>query len=120
MTMDIKFKWLDGDALQIIEPILESRGWASMNDKTCRALCAFDGTKLVGFHVFQLYPHAEPMWLDRAYRGTGIAEDMADKMMEFLSQVGVRGFMVIADNPAVQRLCESHGMKKVNAPVYAL
>ena len=114
------YKWIEGDDLKALEPILESRGWTSLNNKTCRALCAYDGEHLAGFLVLQLFPHCEPLWVSKDYRGTGVAEDLADKMMEFMSKIQARGFMVIADNPAAAALCERHGMRKVESAVYIM
>ena len=116
----ITYRWVEGEELRLIEPVLKARGWASMNGKTCRALCAFENGALVGFHVLQLFPHAEPIWVDKAHRGSGIAEDLADKMMEFLAEMNTRGFMVVADSPAAVQLCEKHGMRKVSSPVYVM
>src|SRR5688572_5760510 len=120
MNKTIRYEWLEGNQTQIVEPILAERGWTSLNNRTCRVLCAYSGTRLIGFHVLQLFPHAEPLWVARDQRGTGLAETLVDKMMEFLAEVQVRGFMVVADTPATVKLCERHGMKRVDSPVYIL
>lgn len=118
---NITYKWIFGSELESLEPILAERGWSSLNDKTARALVALDSSNtLIGFHVLQLFPHAEPLWVRKDMRGSGLAEELADRMMEFLAQVGARGFMVVADSPAAIQLCEKHGMRKVNSPVYLL
>ena len=91
-----------------------------MNGKTCRARAAFANGKLVGFSVVQLFPFAGPLWVDKAYRGTGIAEDLADQTVEWMAEMNARGFIVIADNPTSVQFCEKHGMKKIASPVYIM
>lgn len=117
---DINFRWLDGDDLKTLAPIIEERGWMPLNLNTSRALCAFDNRTghLVGFVALQLVPHTEPLWVSKMYRGTGLAENLADRIVEFLRATNARGFMVVADDPASVRLCEAVGMKRVESPVY--
>lgn len=116
----ITYKWIDGDELLALEPIMEKRGWTSLNNRTARAFCAYDGDKLVGFHVLQMFPHCEPLYVDPAYRGSGIADHLAEGMLTFMREVSARGFMVIADSPAAEALCRHYGMRKVDSPVYLM
>lgn len=118
-----KYRWIDGPTAadadwNRIEDILAARGWSSLNRPTSRILVAEVDGELAGFHVFQLYPHAEPQWVRPRYRGTEISATLADKMLEFLTDIKVRGFMVVADSPFAIALCESRGMTKVESPVY--
>lgn len=121
---EVTYRWVDGpDATDQdwdrIDRILEARGWASLNRPTTRILIAEDDKgELAGLIVLQLFPHAEPLWVRPSMRGSGIAETLADKMMDFLREIKVRGFIVMADNPLAAKLCEEHGMVKVESPVY--
>jgi GNAT superfamily N-acetyltransferase len=115
------FKWLDGDELDQLEPILAEKGWPSLNHNTSRALAVYDKTDgLVAWYVFQLFPHCEPMYVEPEWRGSGVAEELVDVMHKFLSSVKCRGVMIVADNPAVARMAEAHGMKKIESPVYLM
>lgn len=115
----ITFKWLEGqEACDWLNDVLKARGWAELNPHTARALCAYKDERIVGFHIIQLYPHAEPLYVDPEYRGTGLAEDLADRMYEFLKEVRTRGYMVVCESPFAEKLCEARGMKKVTYPVY--
>lgn len=116
----IEYRWVEGDELIILEPIIEAHGWTSLNGKTCRALCAFKGAELVGFHVFQLFTFVGPLWLDRSMRGSGVAEDLVDGMVGFMKSVEARGYLVIADNPHAARMCEANGMRRIESPVYLM
>lgn len=115
----ITYRWLTGpEACEWLNDTILARGWAELNPNTAMALCAFDGPKIVGFYVIQLFPHAEPMFVAPEFRGTGLADELADQMQKYLQEVRVRGCMIVADNPVVARMCEKRGMKRVTSPVY--
>ncbi|MGH7182114.1 MAG: GNAT family N-acetyltransferase [Nitrospiraceae bacterium] len=117
---DITYAWLDGDALDQLEPILESRGWTTLNKPSSRAIGAFDGDNLIGFIVLQMVPHTEPLYVNPDYRGSGVAESLAILMRTFMVEIGSRCFMVTADTPEAVKLCEAHGMKRIDSPVYLM
>lgn len=116
----IEYRWVEGDELIILEPILAEHGWNSLNGVTCRALCAFEGPNLIGFHVFQLFTFVGPLWLEPSHRGSGIAEDLIDSMADFMRSIKSRGYLVIADNPHAAKACEANGMRRVTSPVYLM
>lgn len=123
-TVDnVGYRWLDGPSASQeewdkIDDILAARGWSSLNRPTTRILIAEVDGELAGFHVFQLYPHAEPQWVRPRFRGTEISTTLADKMLEFMMDIKVRGFMVIADSEFAVALCEQRGMVRLESPVY--
>ena len=112
-------KWLSGEDLEVINPIIEERGWTPP-PKSALVLACFDEQGLAGFHVLRLVPHAEPLWVRKDLRGTGLATELAAEMHNFLVETGTHGFMVIADDPAAAQLCERFGMVKVTSPVYRI
>lgn len=114
--VEIEYRWIDGDELVILEPVLEKMGAASLNHKTARALCAFQGAEMVGFFVMQLFPHVEPLWVRPQSRGMGVAQSLASQMANYMSHS--RGFICIADNPFSEKMCQDFGMKLVTSPVY--
>jgi hypothetical protein len=121
---DPTYRWVDGptatdEEWDKIEGILASRGWMSLNRPTTRILVADDADgSLLGFICLQMVPHTEPLFVRPSQRGTGLAETLADKMLEFMLSIQARGWMVVADNPIAAELCESRGMVKVESPVY--
>jgi len=119
-TLDnVTLKWLDGDELDQLEPILAEKGWASLNKATSRALAAFDQEgKLIGWEVFQLYPYLGPAYVEKTWRGSGLYEKLADELHEFLLGVQCRGAIMIAETIFAEKLAEKHGMRKVELPVY--
>ena len=117
---DITYRMLTGDELSILDPTMRRRGWSPLNFPTSCAWCAFDGDRIVGFIVLQLFPHPEPIHVEPDYRATGIAETLADKMLAFMREIHIRGFMVVADSDFAAKLCEDRGMERIQAPVYIM
>lgn len=118
-SLDITYEWLDGDRLAILDPIFFANNWTPLNHLTSRALVArTESGTIAGFHVIQLFPHAEPLWVSPEFRNHGVADFLIDCVVAFLNSVNARGFMVIADTPSVAKRCESIGMRRVDSPVY--
>lgn len=115
----IEYRWIDGaEAVEWLNPVLEHRGWVLLNESTARAMCAFKDGRIIGFVVLQMFPHAEPLYVDPQFRGQGIAEELSERICSFMREVRARGWMVIADSPFAEKLCEAQGMKRVEKPVY--
>jgi Acetyltransferase (GNAT) domain len=126
---DVRFEWLDGPDSQgprpatreewdHIDEILAARGWMSLNRQMTRVLVAKREDTIVGFHVLQLIPHTEPLYVDPGERGTELAANLADGMVKYLTDVKARGWMVLAGNPHTEKLCKERGMVKVANAVY--
>lgn len=122
----MNYRWVNGwEASEAewdrIDRILASRGWMSLSREFSRVrIVEDDEGKLVGFYVLQAIPHAEPMWVDKKYWGSGVADALADDMLEYLTEAKARGWVIIADNPVARKMCEERGMKKVESPVYVM
>jgi hypothetical protein len=121
---DLRYRWVDGPTCDDadwdrIEIILASRGWMSLNRPTSRILVAeTEDGKLASFLVLQMIPHTEPLWVAPEFRASGLAEQMVDAMVKFLNDVKIRGYLATAESPFAAKLCEEHGMKKLEHPVY--
>ncbi len=117
----MEFKWIYGEEmLAMLQPVIEHQGWTPLNPYTARALVAMEEGILCGFSVIQLFPHAEPMWVETDLRGSGLAEELATRMKKYLDDTQTRGYMVIADSPFAVKLCEERGMKRLTSPVYMM
>lgn len=119
----VTYRWLgNAELVEWVNPVCELRGWSQLNvnesQPTCRVLGAFDGVEFIGFLAFQLFPVVGPQWVDSEHRDGTISRELAVRMHEFLTEVNARGYMVVADSPVTSRLCERHGMKKLESPVY--
>lgn len=123
MSAEVTYRWVDGRTATKqewdgVDKILESRGWMSLNRETTRILIAEDEKELAGFNCLQLIPHLGPMYVARKYRGTPVANMLADKMSNFMYDNEARGFLVIAEHPIVAKMCEERGLIRVSFPVF--
>lgn len=124
--MEVSYRWVDGvsctdEEWAKIDALLELRGWMSLNRNTSRILLAEnEAEELLGFHVFQMMPYAGPLYVIPSARGTGIADTLVVKLLEFLAAAEVRGFIAIAQSKHAERVCVEIGMTPVEAPVYVL
>lgn len=120
----VSYRWLDGPTAtdaewDRIDDLLSARGWMSLSRETTRILVAEDAEgNLKGFFTLQLTPQCGPMYVAPSARATGLADALADKMLDYLIDAKARGWFIVADNPHVPSMCESRGMKKLTSPVY--
>lgn len=102
-----------------IEAILAERRWMSLNRETTPAVVLAERNgMIVGFFVLQMIPHTEPMYVAPDERGSEVAGTLADLMLEFLQRSDARGWMLVAENSFVERMCRQRGMIRVESPVY--
>jgi GNAT superfamily N-acetyltransferase len=129
MADDVTYEWVDGpdsggphpatrEEWEAIDARLVESGWMSLNRTLTRVLLAKRDREIVGFHVMQLLPHAEPLYVAPTERGTKLASELADRMVEFLKASNARGWMVLAGNAHTEKLCRERGMKKIASSVY--
>lgn len=121
----MEFRWLTNDEIEtLVNPKCSELGWVPLNindlQPTCRVLGAFDGESLVGWIVLQLHPLLGPLYVRPDFRNGVLSSDLAERMHEFVREVGVRGVLAICESPVSERLAERHGMSRVKEPVYAL
>jgi GNAT superfamily N-acetyltransferase len=124
MSGEVTYRWIEGaDASREdwdrIEEIGAARGWMQLTrETTLRVRLAECDGEIIGYVPVQLVPHLEPLYVDKAFRGTGVAEQLADDMCEWLQEIQARGWMAVAEHPAAKRLCEREGAHRVESPVY--
>lgn len=116
-------RWIDGvsasqEEWDRIDKFLESRGWMSLNRETSRIWLAEEEGEIVGFFVLQWTPQAGPMYVVPSKRGSGLANELADDMLNYLIGAKARGWFIVADSPHVPAMCEARGMHKIPVPVY--
>jgi hypothetical protein len=123
---DVNYRWLDGISASTeewdrVESLLATRGWASINRRTSRILFAENAKgELLGFEIFQMVPYVGPLWVRPSERGSGLAEDLSDRMLDFMTEIQARGWLVTAESPYAEKLCVDRGMTKVVTPVYVM
>lgn len=122
----IVYDWLTDDQIEeLVNPALALRGMALLNinplQPTCRVLGAWNDGRFITFLAFHLYPVLGPLVkTDALYRDNGeVSRELTTRMHAFLDACDARGYLVVADSPITSRLCERHGMVKIESPIYA-
>lgn len=111
--------WLGGDELDILDPFIKARNWQPLNKALTRVRVAFDEqNRVVGFYCVKLLPHPEPIFVDPEWRGTGLAEDLAQDVHKALADTPAGGVWFTAENPVSAQMAERHGLVQVKYPVY--
>lgn len=82
-------------------------------------LVARDGDRIVGVVGLQTLACASPLWVAPEYRGNGIAEALAKRVVEIVGPTGMQG-MVITSNPFVEKLLFSVGMIPLAGAVWRM
>ncbi len=121
----LKFEWVDGakasdEVWMEIDGMLVARGWMALNRATSRLLLARLDGRIIGFHVFQLVPYVGPLFVEANYRGTGIADALADFMLAFLDESHARGWITSVESSHAEKMCKERGMTKIEQPFYAM
>jgi predicted GNAT family N-acyltransferase len=122
MSLDVTFKWINGweaddSVWEKIQTMISAHGWPILNRSTARVLAAFSGS-LIAISTVQLMPMVGPLIVEKAYRGTGIAEELADQTQKFLREADARGWVVVADSAHSEKLCRERGMEQLASPMY--
>jgi len=114
----IEFRWIEGEALKVLESSLTANGWTVLNPALARALVAYDGEKIAGYACFSCIPHINALFLSVEYRGKGLAEAMTDQLVQFLYEVNAPEAFIVASSPHAEQLALKYGMERVTHPVY--
>lgn len=113
----MQYKWLSGDQLTELWPIFIMQGW-TIPPATSLTYAAYDDRGVAGFHVLQMVPHPEPIWIRPDKVGTGLSGELASEMAKFLEATHTERYVVIANTPEAEKLCVRLGMTKVTGVAY--
>jgi GNAT superfamily N-acetyltransferase len=117
-SSEITFRWLEPSELSRVDPIIDANGWMQLNANVCRVMVAEENGHILGMNVFQLVSHVGPLWVRPDKRGDGIAEELSRRMYDYMVEIQCRGYVVIAESAHAVKLCEAHGLTRVEHPVY--
>ncbi len=119
----ISYRWISGpectdEEWAALDAIVAAQGWMVWNKETTMVRVAEADGEIVAFYPVQLIPHAEPLYVKEEFRGNGVANHLADDVVEWLEQIEARGWLAIADNPIAAKMCVARGWSRVEHPVY--
>ena len=117
----MEYRWLnETEIIELVNPVLSLRGWPQLSILNARVRGAFDGDNLIEVFVVQLLPTLGPMVkIDNTHRDNGtISRELTSQINQYLEAEEARGYIVIADSPLTERLCERYKMEKITSPVF--
>lgn len=102
-----------GDEVEKVVPHMEKLtgftipypAWASVE-------VAISNGRVVGFAPLMLIPHADGMWVAEDYRGTGVAEHLADRVTQVAAGSNMQQMLCMTNNDFVKELCRKRGFKE--------
>jgi|SRR5580698_2954873 hypothetical protein len=114
------YRWLTRDEVIALDPDLARAGQSPLNPDLSRVLGAFDGEHLVKSLTIQMFPMLGPLIThDNLYRDAGeVSRSLAEIMDNYLQESHARGYLAVCESPVTERICQRHGMKRVESPVY--
>lgn len=115
--MDIRF--LEKNEWALIAPLFEAQGAPVPCPEWAKVLVALEGGKVVGLLAIQLVPHVEPIIIDRAWQGTGLAKEMSEMVDGYMAAVGVAGAYTQPMREGARRIARAFGYEQCEAPLFA-
>jgi len=97
--------------------LLAQYKWMSLSPDFSRVLVAEADGEIVGISCIQATPFVGPLIVLPKWRGTEVTKKLADDTIGHLREINARGWIVVAESPHVPKLCEQHGMRKLDSPV---
>jgi GNAT superfamily N-acetyltransferase len=116
---EVRYKRLAPEAVKYFCSRLPEIGVTVPHPESANIVVAELEEKIIGFIVLQLMVHTEPIYIDPAHRGSGIAEKLAEEAEKLLKEIDARAVVCIATGRAVEVLCEFMGMKRIEGTLYA-
>lgn len=118
--MGVKVKFLEPEEFYLADQFCDAQGIPRLDPNWSKVIAAIDVEKgvVVGIMAAQMVIHAEPIWIDEAYREQGLWREMADMMDGYLVMVGVAGVYNQPTHPEAEHLCVAMGMTRCEHPLY--
>lgn len=108
---------LFGEQLEILAPLFEKQGVVISFPHLAMAKVAFDGDNIMGYHIFQLVPHIEPLWVAEEYRGGEVTHALVDEMNDFAKEAAGQ-FVCVSTSTFSDKLCREIHMDTVPGTVF--
>ena len=116
--VEAKFVTLTGDEVMKIADKIREVGFSFPHPQLSTVELAIVEGELAGFACSQLMFHAEPLYVDPKYYGTGIAEELASRVVRSIEESRGKMFLSVASNPHAERLCKEQGMVEVPGKLF--
>jgi hypothetical protein len=95
---------------KVLPAIAKASGWTIPYPQWASVEIAIIGERVVGFAPLYLVPHSDGLWIAENYRGTDIAQKLADRIQKIAIASNMKQMICMTNNEFVKRLCRSRGM----------
>lgn len=111
----ISLRYLTNEEYYLLQPEFKKRNLEIPRSNISVVAGAFLENELVGFFVWQLLPHAEPMWIHEDYRNSGVWKELVSLIIPYAN---MKDTFVVAETEEVEKMCEKMEMEEVKHKVY--
>lgn len=110
--MEFTYRFLDVNEYHLATPFFDECEAPRLDPNFSRVLGAFTPEgELAGFVSLQLVAHAEPIFVEPAYRNSGLGLNLTQKMDDYCQALGLPGLYVQPTNLAAQKLASCVGFE---------
>jgi|SRR5688572_27103858 len=110
----IKYRWLTQEEFPLLAPVFAEQDAALPNPLLSAVFAAFnDAEELVGFHVLQLVPHAEPMWIHPEYRAKVNWREFQRGIESLFDHAEGGTYFIFPGDERIAKLCKRGGMTEM-------
>jgi GNAT superfamily N-acetyltransferase len=114
----VEFESLAQGDIEALAPALKEAKMTISYPHLAEPIVAKVNGEIVGFAFAQLLPHCEPLHVLPEWRGQGIAEELARRVVALIEATGAGRFCCVASNRFVEDLCLKMGMIPVPGVLY--
>ncbi len=113
----IQIRELFGDDLAALQPLFDAQGVVILYPHLAVAKVAFEDGEIVGYHIFQLIPHIEPLWVSPKHRGGELTHSLVKSMDAFAKEAAGQ-YVCVSMSQFSDKLCEEIHMEPVPGQVF--
>jgi hypothetical protein len=111
--MAIEYRFLSPEEYVLVKEVFEEHEGDLPDPQLSAIYAAFDGGRVVGFHVLQYVPHAEPMWINPDYRGQVNWREFQRGIESLFSASEGGSYYIFPSDERVAKMCKRGGMEEV-------
>lgn len=109
----VQYRWLMPEEYEALAPVFAEHGGDIPDPNYSFVYTAWQGDELVGFHVLQYVPHAEPMWIKPEARGRVSWREFQRAIEALFDKEQGGYYYIFPGDERVAKMCARGGMEEV-------
>lgn len=114
----MEYRLLTPEEVLTLAPVFASYGVDTPSPELSAVAGAIEGGVIVGFHVLQLVPHAEPIWISPEHRGKVDWRKLNEQLEAPFAAVQAGEFYTFSDSPRVAAMLKKVGYEEMPYKVW--